>query len=218
MKTPANSRTRGDRAARHYNGRLMVPGIILAAGQSTRMGTSKALLSCGPSGLTFVATLVRTLLEGGVDDVLVVGRPDDAPLGAEVDRTAARFVGNPRHEEGQLSSLIAGLNVADRPGVTAVLMTPVDAPLVAAATVRRLLDAFASSQAPIVRAVHQGRHGHPVLFSRAVFDALRHGDPAVGAKAVVRAHAGRLIDVEVDDPGVLGDIDTPEEYRRTFPE
>ena len=196
----------------------MVPGIILAAGQSTRMGWPKALLPCGPSGPTFVATLLGSLLEGGVEDVLVVGRPDDLALRDEVERTAARYVANPRHEDGQLSSLIAGLNVADRPGVTAVLVTPVDAPLIRPATIRRLLDELAASRKSIVRAAHRGRHGHPVLFSRVVFDALRHADLSIGAKAVVRACNDELLNVEVEDPGVLGDIDTPEEYRRIFAE
>ena len=67
-----------------------------------------------------------------------------------------------------------------------------------------------------MRATWQGRHGHPVIFGRRVFDALRHADPAVGAKAVVHAHASDLIDLEVDDPGVLHDIDGPDDYARVF--
>jgi molybdenum cofactor cytidylyltransferase len=63
-----------------------------------------------------------------------------------------------------------------------------------------------------VRAVHAGRHGHPVLFGRAVFGELRHADPATGAKAVVRAHAADVLNVDVPDPGVLLDIDLPEDY------
>jgi molybdenum cofactor cytidylyltransferase len=70
------------------------------------------------------------------------------------------------------------------------------------------------SSAPIVRAVHGGRHGHPVIFKRRVFDALRAADPSVGAKEVVRS-AG-IEDVEVDDPGVLTDVDTPGDYVRVF--
>lgn len=93
-----------------------------------------------------------------------------------------------------------------------MLVTLVDLPLVTPATVAAVLSAFATSGRPIVRAVHGGRHGHPVLFGRAVFGELRHADPATGAKAVVRAHAADLLDVEVPDPGVLLDIDRPHEY------
>ena len=70
--------------------------------------------------------------------------------------------------------------------------------------------------APIVRATHHGRHGHPVIFARAVFDELRHADPAAGAKSVLRAHEAAIVNVEVEDPGVVTDVDTPEDYARLF--
>jgi molybdenum cofactor cytidylyltransferase len=193
----------------------VVPGVILAAGRSERMGRPKALLPSGPDGSTFVRRLAVALCDGGVEEALIVGRPEDEALRAEVLAlpVRARYVENPSADEGQLSSLLAGLSAADRPGVSGVLVAPVDAPLIAAATVAALLDEFRATRAPIVRAVHHGRHGHPVLFGREMFDALRHADPAVGARAVLRAHADRLVNVDVDDPGVLGDVDTPADYR-----
>ena len=178
------------------------------------MGSPKALLTM-PDGSTFVWTLVTTLIDGGVDDVFVVGRAEDRPLRDEVERLPrSRFVENARADEGQLSSVIAGLNAADRPGVGGVLVTLVDLPLIAPATVRILIEAFAAAHVPIARTSHRGRHGHPVIFGRQVFDELRRANPAVGAKSVVRAHAASVLDVEVDDEGVLRDIDTPEDYRR----
>jgi molybdenum cofactor cytidylyltransferase len=204
-----------ERAA--YNSR-MVPGVILAAGRSSRMGRAKALLPCGPGGESFVRRLALALSDGGVPLVLIVGRPDDQALRDEVAAMpfAARFVENAGADAGQLSSLLAGLDAADRPGTRGLLVTPVDAPLVTAGTVAALLRVFASTAAPIVRAVHGGRHGHPVVFARAVFDGLRRADPEVGAKAVLRAHALAVIDVEVDDAGVVGDVDTLEDYRALF--
>ena len=106
-----------------------------------------------------------------------------------------------------------GISV-DGPGVDGVLVTLVDVPLIGAAAVRTLLERAAVSAAPVVRAVHQGRHGHPVIFKRHLFDALRRADPAAGAKAVVRAV--QVEDVETGDPGVVEDVDTPEEYARLF--
>jgi molybdenum cofactor cytidylyltransferase len=190
----------------------MIPGVVLASGLSARMGRAKALLTLPGTTVTFVEAVVRTLLDGGAADALVVGRPDDQALRAEVDRLGgrARFVENPRADTGQLSSVLAGLNAADRPGTRAVLVIPVDLPLVAPATVRALLDAFATSPAPIVRATHHGVHGHPVVFGREVFEALRHASPALGARSVVHAHP--VLEVEVPDPGVLRDVDTPEDY------
>jgi molybdenum cofactor cytidylyltransferase len=190
----------------------MIPGIILAAGASTRMGRPKALLTLS-DGSTFVQAVTASLIGGGVADVLIVGRPDDRGLRDEVEGLSrTRFVENARAEEGQLSSVVAGLNAADRPGVGAVLVTLVDLPLIKAETVRTLIDTFLSTHALIARTSHRGRHGHPVIFARRVFDELRHAEPQVGAKSVIRAHLPSVLDVEVDDGGVLRDIDTPEDY------
>jgi molybdenum cofactor cytidylyltransferase len=191
----------------------MVGGIILAAGRSTRMGTPKALL-LAPDGLTFVARLIRTLIRGGIDAPLVVGRSDDAALQSEVESAGARLVINPDADEGgQLSSLLAGLRKADRPGVRGLMVIPVDAPMVMPDTVARLIAVFSDTSGGIIRARYQGRNGHPVIFSRSLFDELRHASPDAGAKAVLRAHQDDIINVDVDDPGVVADIDTPADYR-----
>jgi molybdenum cofactor cytidylyltransferase len=191
----------------------MTRGIVLAAGASTRMGRAKALLPAG--GATFVRTILAALHDGGVADAVVVIGPDHDAVAAEIAAAGyGRAVINSRPDEGQLSSLLAGLAAIDGEDLDAALVTLVDVPLVAAATIRLLLARAAASPAPIVRAVHGGRHGHPVIFSRRVFAALRAADPAIGAKAVVRS-AG-VEDIEVADPGVLVDVDTPADYARLF--
>lgn len=193
----------------------MIAGVILAAGRSTRMGSSKALLSASATE-TFVARLLATLRASGVP-ALVVGRADDEPLREEIARRGARYVVNPDADTGgQLSSLLAGLAAADRDDLRGLMMVPVDAPLVTPATIVALLSAFDTTGGPIVRPRHRGRHGHPVIFSHAVFDDLRRANPNEGAKAVLRAHASAIVDVEVDDAGVLADLDTPEAYREAF--
>jgi molybdenum cofactor cytidylyltransferase len=190
---------------------IMVVGIILAAGASSRMGRPKALLPIGAD--TFVTRVCRTLLEAGVDDLVVVAGPEQEAIADALAATGlpARVVENRRRDEGQLSSVLAGLAVADRPGVDAVLVHLVDAPLVRPETARAVLDAFFRTHAPIVRPSVGGRHGHPVLFARGVFDELRRADPAVGAKAVVRTHAADICDVQSDDDGAWQDFDTPED-------
>ena len=194
----------------------MVAGVILAAGRSQRMGRSKALLGA-PGGQTFVGRLVETLTKGGIDAPFVVGRADDEQLRTVVEalNPGARWIENLEADRGgQLSSVLAGLRRADRPGVRALMVVPVDAPMIAVETVTKLAEVFSSTGAAIVRARYHGHNGHPVVFSRAVFDELRRADPSMGAKAIVRAHENTLVNVEVDDPGVIGDIDTPEEYER----
>jgi molybdenum cofactor cytidylyltransferase len=204
--------------ARDYNHGNVVPALVLAAGQSSRMGRPKALLPCGPGQESFVERIVSRLRLGGAADVLVVGRPGDRPLREALERMPLppRFVENPDPERGQLSSLLAGLDVADRPGVRGVLVLPVDMPDVRADTIAAVCAAFTATGAPIVRASRGGRHGHPVIFGRRLFDDLRHADPSAGAKAVLRAHEAEIIDVEVDDPGALVDFDLPEDYERRF--
>ncbi len=192
----------------------MVAGLVLAAGSSARMGRDKALLPRGQGGATFVAALIVALREGGLDDVLVVGRPGNEALRTEVEAHGARYVENPAADQGQLSSLLAGLNVADRPGVTAVMFTPVDMPLIDRRIVSTLLQAFTSSSAAIVRPAYHGRHGHPVIVSRAMFAELRRADGSAGARSVMSAHASRVLDVEVDDAAVVSDVDTPADYAR----
>jgi molybdenum cofactor cytidylyltransferase len=189
----------------------MTRAIVLAAGASTRMGRPKALLQAG--GRTFIRRILHVMQEAGVTDAVVVVRPTHDEVIAEVAASGfGRAVVNPRAEDGQLSSLIAGLDAIDEPGVDAALVTLVDVPLVAASAIRLLLARTAISTAPILRAVHHGAHGHPVVFKREIFAALRAADPAEGAKAIVRAAS--VEDVETGDPGVLEDVDTPEDYAR----
>jgi molybdenum cofactor cytidylyltransferase len=184
------------------------------------MGQSKALLRISREGTTFVAQLTSSLVTAGVADVLVVGRPEDDALARELDAQAmaVRFVPNEHADEGQLSSVLAGLNAADRPGVTGILVTPVDAPFIRPETIRALLATFAARHPPIVRATYQGRHGHPVIFGRSVFAELRRANAAIGAKAVVQAHAVDRVDFDVDDPAVVDDIDNPDDYARRLSE
>jgi molybdenum cofactor cytidylyltransferase len=193
----------------------VVPAIVLAAGRSSRMGRAKATLPVD-GGDTFLTRIVRTFREAGVDDVIVVvGHEGDAIARAFAPSgLAARFVINRDYDRGQLSSLIAGVNAIDRPGVAAALVTLVDVPLVSAATVRAVVDHYRASHAVVVRPTSGTRHGHPLLIDRALFDVLRRADPVAGAKPIVRAHASAAGDLPIADEGAFADIDTAEEYER----
>ena len=193
----------------------MIPVVVLAAGESTRMGRSKALLPLG-YGDTFLTRIIRTFQEADVEDIVVVlGHQAEAVAASVADRgLAVRFVVNRDYGSGQFSSLLAGLRAIDRPGVSAMLLTLVDVPLVSVATMRAVVERYRANQAAIVRPVRGSEHGHPVLIDRSLFDALRRADPSGGAKAVVRAHASTAGDIETSDEGAFLDIDTPEEYER----
>ncbi len=196
--------------------RRMIPGIVLAGGKSSRMGRPKALLPIGPDRETFFDRITRTLIEGGADDVVVVIGADAAAIRAALMSTTprVRLIDNPDYEGGQLTSLLAGLRAIDRPGVSAALVTLIDSPLISAESVRALIRARRERGAMIVRPAKDGRHGHPVVFGRELFDELRLADPAQGAKAVVHAHAAEIFEVPTDDEGAYVDIDTREDYER----
>jgi molybdenum cofactor cytidylyltransferase len=195
----------------------VIPAVVLAAGLSTRMGRPKPLLPL-PGGDTFVSKIVRSFLEAGVDDVVVVlGHEADAVAAQLIESgVAARFVINESYATGQLSSVLRGLNAIDRPGVRAMLLTLVDVPLVSAATIRAVVDRYKATQAPIVRPVRGDEHGHPVLIDRSLFGLIRTADTSAGIKPVVRAHVSAAGDVPVDDAGAFVDIDTPAAYERVL--
>jgi molybdenum cofactor cytidylyltransferase len=194
----------------------VIPALVLAAGRSSRMGQPKALLPLGTD--TFLTRIVGTLREAEVEEIVVV-------LGCEAEvvaealssaRLSVRAVVNEQFEQGQLSSLIAGLAAIDRPDVVAGLVTLVDMPLVTAATVRAVLSCYGRTHALVVRPTRDNRHGHPVLFDRSLFSDLRAADPEAGIKSVVRAHSSPAGEVRVDDDGAFLDVDTPSEYEQVL--
>jgi CTP:molybdopterin cytidylyltransferase MocA len=194
-----------------------ISAIVLAGGKSSRMGRPKALLPVGETGHTFLDRVTSTLVEAGLEDIVVVVGADAAAIRAKSRAVVGvRIVDNPDFERGQLTSLLTGLRAIDTPALTAALVTLIDVPLVSPATVRTLIARQIERNALIVRPVSNGRHGHPVIFSRELFPELRRADPSHGAKPVVHAHAAEMIEVPVDDEGAFTDIDTPEDYARVF--
>jgi molybdenum cofactor cytidylyltransferase len=179
------------------------------------MGRAKATLPLDATD-TFLTRIVRTFLEAGVDDVVVVvGHEADAIVSSfSASGLPARFIVNHDYDRGQWSSLVSGLGVVDRPGVAATLITLVDVPLVTADTVRAVLACYRRTHAPVVRPTAGSRHGHPLLVDRALFAELRAADPAEGAKPVIRAHASAAGDIAIADEGAFRDIDTEEDYLR----
>lgn len=191
----------------------VIPAVVPAAGRSGRMGTAKALLKADDG--TFLATILSSLRGGGADPVLVVVRDQEGAIAKEARAHGATVVRNPDPSRGPVSSLQAGLQVLSReaPGV---LFAPVDHPLFSPVTVRALIQAFAEARAPLVVPSFDGWRGHPVLFSRAIFPELMERDLPEGARTVIRRYLKERLQLPVDDPGILADIDTPEDYRQHF--
>jgi molybdenum cofactor cytidylyltransferase len=194
----------------------MVRAVILAAGASTRMGTPKATLRVARTAETFLSQLIHRFADAGLPDIVVVTGAHEAAVRRAAGRTRLpiRFAHNEGWADGQLTSLLTGLE--DRPGerLEAAMIALVDTPFVTADTIRRVLHAWRTTGAPIVRPAQGDTHGHPVLFDRTVFPALRAADPQHGAKPVVHSYADRVVNVPVEDEGAFVDVDTPEDYER----
>lgn len=188
-----------------------LPAIVLAAGASSRMGQPKALLPIGPAGEPFARRIVETLVRAGLGPVVVVTR-EQLRGALEALRLPAEIVVNPDPGRGQLSSLLCGLDHLGE--ADAAMVTLVDLPLVTDATVRALVEAWQATAAPVVRPRYGFRHGHPVIFGAEALEQLRTADLEAGARPVVARLGDRSVDVPVDDPGVVEDIDTLEAYLR----
>ncbi|MBI3758318.1 MAG: nucleotidyltransferase family protein [Deltaproteobacteria bacterium] len=119
------------------------------------------------------------------------------------------MVENPHYERGQLSSLKVGLAEAIRANADAVIVHLADHPLVLRATFRALVDEYGKTTRPIIVARCDGRRGHPVLFDRTVFGELMAAPEDQGARVVVNADMARVLYVDVADPGIVLDLDTP---------
>src|SRR5262249_31476744 len=156
---------------------------------------------------TFLDRIARTLRQGGVEDVIVVVGADADAIRAVISQKElpVRVVENRDWAKGQLTSLNCALRAIDKPGVTAAMVTLIDVPLVSASTVRLLLSEYRQGSALVVRPERGGKHGHPVIFDRALFDEFRKADPERGAKDVVRAYAAEQLNVDVDDEGAFVD-------------
>ena len=193
-----------------------VVGVVLAAGASERMGRSKALLDF--RGLPFVVRILEALEALDMKPRLVVLGPDAPRIRPSLATHECVIVEQPDLAAGEIGSLRAALATLEPLRPSAILAWPVDLPHVRVATIERLLERhrLAPAPAPAVVPSFAGRRGHPVLWDRTLFAELSESDAATrhGARAVLLAHESQLATVPVDDPAVIDDLNTPEDYER----
>jgi len=186
----------------------VIGGVVPCAGSSARMGKPKALLTI--RGTTFVQAVVDALSAGGCEPVLSIV-PEDPVVEEAARATGALVLTNPHPGEGPITSMrLALAELAD--SVEGVIYLAVDHPCVRAETIATLLDAARSTDADLVIPTHEGRRGHPSFFRKSLFGELT--DPTLdgGARTVVHKYLDSALLVEVPDPGIRLDIDTPAEY------
>jgi molybdenum cofactor cytidylyltransferase len=184
-------------------------GVVPSAGASTRMGRDKGLLEV--EGRSFLRRTVEALAAGGCDPVLVVVADGEEALAEEAARTSAVVLLNPDPGDGPITSLRIALAALDG-SVRGVAYLPVDHPMVRPETVRALLEAAGAGDAPLTIPRFGSKRGHPAIFGRSLFGELLDPEIEGGAKTVVHRHLEDALLVDVDDAGVVIDIDTPGAY------
>jgi molybdenum cofactor cytidylyltransferase len=179
------------------------------------MGTPKAMLDTG--GQTFIERVIYAHQAGGCSRVLVALPTPDGPIASKAVEAGAQVVENPSPEDGPIGSLRASIRVLDD-AIEGISFCPVDHPLIHEDTVRKLIDMFRQTQAPLVVPTFNGKRGHPVLFRRLLFEELLNDALPEGARTVVHRHLDNTASVPVDDEGTVIDIDDMTAYRRHFPD
>jgi len=194
----------------------MIVAAVLSAGESRRMGSPKALLPIGER--SFIEEIVFALKKTKVGKILVVLGHNAAELQSKIAHLPVTFVINKDYTLGQLSSLVAAIRHLEKQEaqqtVDGILVHLVDHPFLSPALVDQMIDRFYESKKLIVLPCYQGKRGHPVIFSRDLFDELLRASMEQGAKVVVHAHRAETLEMETGEEGVTVDIDTRDEYRK----
>jgi molybdenum cofactor cytidylyltransferase len=196
-------------------------GVILAAGESTRMGRDKALLpwppalaGSPPTGQTFLSAAIRAL-SPVTELVMVVAGKNEAALAAFVYTTAAVLVTNPDPDRGQFSSLQVGLREVLNRGRDAAIITLVDRPPVTAGIIENLREAFenAPSEKWSVIPEYGGKHGHPIFIGREMIEVFLRAPATATARDLEHENREHIEYVPVNDPLVVINVNTPEDYQ-----
>lgn len=185
-----------------------IDGIVLAAGASSRMGSSKALLEI--DGTTFLERAVHTLREAGCRYVVAVVNDDDW-VERLADVSGAAVIINDKDDSEQIESLQLGLANLPEDSRAAVVL-PVDYPRVNVETVRQLIHEFTNGAARILNPSYNGEAGHPVVFGSELYSDLLAPHGPDGARSIIEEHQREARTIAVDDEGVLIDVDTRADY------
>jgi len=192
----------------------MLAAVILAAGESRRMGRPKGLLAY--HGHTFLEHLLETTRHPVVCLTRVVLGADADQIRSQISFDPATVVINPDWTQGQLSSIQAALRSLPAGLADGILLCPVDQPLITANLVAELIERFYSTGKLIVIPTYSGKRGHPVIFSSKLFGELLAAPPDVGARAVVWAHAAEVLEVPTDEEGVVLNLNDPDTLARAL--
>jgi molybdenum cofactor cytidylyltransferase len=208
----------------------MISAIILAAGQSKRMGQPKMLLPWG--NVTVIEHVISVFEGAGVEDILVITGGASEQVTRVIqnipDHNKIHVVNNEDYERSEmLTSIQCGLRIllqdvaAKDSGMkpeAAALIGLGDQPQVRTGSVRKVMEAFVETQSPIVVPSYQMRRGHPWLVAQSLWHELLALSPNQSPRDFLNAHASQIQYVNVDTPSILADLDTPEDYQLAKPD
>ncbi len=192
----------------------MVPAVLLAAGDSRRMGTPKALLKI-PGGASFLTTITANLSASGCHPLILVLGKDASAIRPLVPAEVDTVLINPHPEDGQLSSFQLGIRHLP-PDVPGCLMTLIDHPLISHRTLQTLREHIEKNTDRIVVPSKNYKKGHPTYFPARFFEEILTAPLEKGARQILKNHPEAIDYVLVDDDGIFVDFDTPESYKSYF--
>lgn len=191
----------------------MISAILLAAGESRRMGEFKQLLTL--EGKTFIERCVDNLLAARVGEIVVVTGHREHDVRRAVEDRPVRFAHNADYREGMSSSLKCGVRSLPETA-RACLVALVDQPQIGVDVFKRVIREYETNQPLIVIPTFKGRNGHPIILDLKLKQEILSMDPTQGLRQVVHARASEIRHVEVAQESVLMDFDWPEDYRRVL--
>jgi molybdenum cofactor cytidylyltransferase len=187
----------------------MLSAIILAAGESKRMGKPKQLLPLGKS--TLLEQAIDNLLNSSVDETIVVLGHKAEEITEKIANKPVKVVINPDYQQGMSTSIVAGLIMVD-PRSQAVMLALGDQPLVTSRTINQLIEAFNKNRKGIAVPTYRGRRGHPIIFDIKYKAELFKLKGDIGGREIIQNHPKDVFMVAVDSESVVSDIDTQDEY------
>ncbi len=187
----------------------MLSAILLAGGESKRMGKLKQLMPLGKS--TILEQAIDNLLSSTADEVIVVVGYKAEEITKAIAAKPVKIIANPNYQQGMSTSIITGLILVD-PRAEAVMLALGDQPMVNSQTINQLIAEFHNHDKGIALPTYRGKRGHPVIFATKYKAELLKLKGDIGAKEIIEHHPQDVLEVSVGSEGVITDIDTEEDY------
>jgi len=188
----------------------MIWAMVLAAGESTRMGSPKLLLPFGKK--TMIETVVHNIINSKVNNTLVILGADTKEIEEKIKRFPLSISVNPHFEQGMLSSVQWGFQQLPE-DARAVLVALGDQPNISPTVADKIIDAFNTSKKRIILPVFNRNRGHPVLIDMKYRDEVNALSPDVGLRGLVYSHEEDILEIEVEASNILRDVDDIEDYK-----